>query len=56
MAGTIQAVNPALWDARVDVLPPRTKLKFAMEGASAIPLAIGATDAATELNRQATRF
>lgn len=53
MAGTILSLVPAAWDTRVDTLTNRQKAKIALEGASAVPLAIGASDAATDANRVA---
>ncbi len=52
-AGTIRSVVPAAWDTRLDTLNPRQVCKIALEGAAAVPLAIGTSDAATDLNRTA---
>jgi hypothetical protein len=52
-AGTIVSVIPAAWDPRIDLLSPRQAIKIALEGAAAVPLAIGASDAATDANRLA---
>ncbi len=44
MAGTIQSFVPAAWDSRIDRISPKTALKIALEGPSAVANAPTAQD------------